>query len=240
MIKKIDTKECLNWNMEMDESVIYVERLSAMFSSRTNEELGRRMSAYMKNNFPFLGIQSPLRKQLTKAFTHEHGYPSSDQLDFVVMECWEQPWRELHYAAMEIASRKVYMSSKKRIDLIKKMIITNSWWDTVDFIAGNMAGPWFQQHPERTKAVTGAWMNSGNIWLQRSALLFQLKYRKNTDEELLYEYIRRLRGEPDFFIRKAIGWALREYAKTNPFSVKSFVVSEDLSALSRKEALKHF
>jgi 3-methyladenine DNA glycosylase AlkD len=127
---------------------------------------------------------------------------------------------------------------KDIIGLLEFMIVNKSWWDTVDGIAGWLVGPLFKKCPELIEPKTTQWMNSGNIWLQRTCLLFQLNYKKSTDTELLFCFIEELSGDTSFWIRKAIGWVLREYSKTNPDAVLKFVNSHQLSSLSRKEALK--
>ena len=118
------------------------------------------------------------------------------------------------------------------------MIITKSWWDTVDRIASRLVGFYFREHKELIEPYTEKWMYYGNMWLQRTALLFQLKYKKETDTDLLFGYIQALAESPEFFIQKAIGWALREYSKTAPKTVKQFVDSTLLAPLSKREALK--
>jgi len=118
------------------------------------------------------------------------------------------------------------------------LIINKSWWDTVDYIASNLVGPYFRIYPEKIAPVTSHWMESRNMWLQRTCLLFQLKYRGDTDTGLLTGFIEQLKDSKEFFIRKAIGWSLREYSKTNPEFVISFVRNNHLSGLSEREALK--
>lgn len=220
------------------EAIEYANALQAHFAPYANQYNAGRMSKYMLNKFEFFGIPSPLRKQLTSGFIAMNGIPSPQQLDETVRIIWQMEQRELHYAIMEIASRKPFMEDSERIHLFEFMITTNSWWDTVDYIASNLAGAWLIKHKQSNGAVTNGFMSSGNIWLQRTALLFQLKYKKNTDQELMFGYIRQLKGSKEFFIRKAIGWALREYSKTNPGSVVKFTQETELSTLSKREALK--
>lgn len=113
-----------------------------------------------------------------------------------------------------------------------------SWWDSVDHIASEWLGSYFKQFPEKIAAVTGKWNRSDNIWLQRSSIMFQKSYKKDTDTVLLASYILHCKDSDEFFIRKAIGWALREYSKTDPGWVKKFVQQQALSPLSKREALK--
>jgi 3-methyladenine DNA glycosylase AlkD len=121
---------------------------------------------------------------------------------------------------------------------IEKLVTTKSWWDTVDFLASNAAGPWFRKFPEKKSEITSRWNASENFWLQRMSILFQLKYKAETDTKILRSYILPLMESKEFFIRKAIGWALREYAKTDPKFVSKLVKELPLSPLSKKEAMK--
>jgi len=122
---------------------------------------------------------------------------------------------------------------------LEQLIVQKSWWDTVDGLASWIIGTYFQLYPQTVVGVTEKWMNSGNMWLQRTSLIFQLKYKKNTDTQLLSNYILRLADRKEFFIRKAIGWVLREYSKTNKQWVKNFIQTNKLSALSYREASKY-
>ncbi|NTW24171.1 MAG: DNA alkylation repair protein [Lentimicrobium sp.] len=216
----------------------YASALQAHFALNSNAEYAGRMSKYMLNKFEFFGIPSPQRKQLTTQFIQLNGLPAAEQLDETVRLVWQLPQRELHYAIMEIAARKANLDDEERINLYRYMITNKSWWDTVDYIASNLAGAWLAKHKQMTGKVTGEFMQSGDMWLQRTALLFQLKYKGNTDHELLFRYIREVSSSKEFFIRKAIGWALRELSKTNPKLVLNFTNSIELSNLSRREALK--
>ena len=124
------------------------------------------------------------------------------------------------------------------IDLYEKLIIQKSWWDSVDGLAATQVGGHFKKYPGLIGEYTAKWMDSGNIWPQRTCLLFQLKYKDNTDFELLTSFIEPLAGSKEFFIRKAIGWALRQYSKFNPQVVVDYLEVQQLSNLSRREALK--
>lgn len=220
------------------EARVYSETLQKHFAANANAWNAGRMSKYMLNQFDYFGIQSPLRKKLAAEFIAAYGLPAPEQLDETVKLVWQMPQRELHYVIMEICSRKIFLADDNRIELYKFMITGNSWWDTVDYIAANLVGAWLTGHKNQTIAVTTGFMESGNLWLWRTALLFQLKYRKSADFGLLSRFIEELSGSNEFFIRKAIGWALREYSKSNPQAVLEFVSGHQLSALSKKEALR--
>jgi len=130
------------------------------------------------------------------------------------------------------------MWTKSSIKLIEHCIVHKSWWDTVDGIASDWLGTYFKQFNEQIILITSSWNKNSNIWLQRSSILFQKSYKKTTDTALLSSHILHLKDSKEFFIRKAIGWALREYSKTNPEWVIQFVTKNKLSPLSEKEALK--
>ncbi|MEN8224202.1 MAG: DNA alkylation repair protein [Bacteroidota bacterium] len=216
----------------------FLQPLISSFENHANPEKGTQMRAYMKDQFDYLGLQSPLRKELAKKFYAEQGYPQPEELEAVVQECWKLPYREYKYFAMELMVKMKKKAGHEAIHLYEKLITDESWWDTIDLIAPSLVGYHLQQYPEERNAYINKWIASGNIWLQRSCILFQLKYKSDTDTHLLTAIILKLKDSKEFFIRKAIGWALREYSKTDPGFVVRFVQSHDLSGLSHREALK--
>lgn len=119
------------------------------------------------------------------------------------------------------------------------MITTKSWWDSVDTIASNSLGIYFKQFPRQQKIITQKWSDSDNIWLMRSTIIFQLKYKKEVDFELLSQLIRKYQSINEFFIQKSIGWSLRQYSKFNPDAVRDFLYENKLSGLATKEASKY-
>jgi 3-methyladenine DNA glycosylase AlkD len=129
--------------------------------------------------------------------------------------------------------------TRDTIKLIEYCIVHKSWWDTVDYLNSYGSGMYFKKFPELKEALTSGWNRSGNIWLNRSSLLFQLKYKTETDTELLGRYIKRLSSSKEFFIQKAIGWVLREYSKTDAAWVRRFIRENKLAALSVKEGSKY-
>jgi len=137
-----------------------------------------------------------------------------------------------------LVEKSIKHVNKDFISVIEFMITNKAWWDTVDMIATHHVAALFRRFPEMIPVYTKKWLNSQNIWLQRTALLFQLKYKDKTDTTLLFDMIRKLAGHKDFFIRKAIGWVLREYSKTAPDAVIQFIDQNQLSPLSKREALK--
>jgi len=195
--------------------------------------------AYMRNQFEFFGIQTPIRRQISKEI-FQAGLPEIDALPIIIRDAWAQSEREFQYFAIELAGAMKNQWLPDMVPLIEKMITQKSWWDSVDHIATWILGPYFQKYPNQIKDVTYKWNQSDNFWLQRSSIMFQKSYRSKTDTKLLTDYILHCAGSKEFFIQKAIGWALREYAKTNADWVKKFVKTHELPVLSKREALKHF
>lgn len=216
----------------------YVKEMTDHLSDRADKEKARPMEKYMKNHFKFLGIKSPELNQLLKDFFKENGLPEPSIFKETVHELWQLPEREYQYAALRMIDKIKIDFEKEDIIFLEDLTTSKSWWDTVDHIAPNYIGMLFKKHPEMIKKYTTKWTASDNIWLQRTAVLFQLKYKQETDTEVLFDCIEKCMDSNEFFVRKAIGWALREYSKTNPDGVIQFVDNRSLSALSKREALK--
>ncbi|MBK9207902.1 MAG: DNA alkylation repair protein [Anaerolineales bacterium] len=198
------------------------------------------MKKYMRDQFEYLGIKSPQGAALMRTFIKEHGLPPLDQLDEIVRDLWALPQREFQYAAMTLMSKFEKKVEPEFITTIEYLITTKSWWDTVDLLAGHAVGSHFKRFPNVREKYLKKWRKSDNFWLRRTTLLFQLGYKKETDFDLLCELVHENLGSDEFFINKAIGWALRQYAHTNPAPVKKFVkATKELHPLSRREALKN-
>ena len=214
------------------------EELQKAFETNANPDDSAPMERYMKNHFRFLGLKSPVRKDLQKEFIKKAKLlPDKEFVDLIRL-LWNQPYREYQYTACDLLDR-----NKKKIPLnyvteFEWLITTKSWWDSVDGIVPRSLGYYFLNYPEQIEKHIPRWVSQKNIWLQRAAILFQLKYKEKTNTELLFEVILELMNTNEFFVNKAIGWALREYSKTNPKEVAIFVAANKLSNLSRREALK--
>jgi len=216
----------------------YIIPLSQAFEKSRNEENAFFMKKYMKGQYEYFGIKSPERREIMRDFLQNYGLPDVQETNKITKEFWQLPQREYQYVIMDILGRMAKKAEKERIDLYEYLVVNKSWWDTVDYIASNLVGVHLQKYPELIKPYTLKWMDFGNMWLQRTSLLFQLKYKKTTDLNLLTDYILRLQGSKEFFINKAIGWILREYSKTDALWVVDFVKKNQLAPLSHREALK--
>lgn len=216
----------------------YIRSLKENFEKNANSENAKPMAKYMKNLFPFLGIKTPQRKVLFKDFMKENGLPRLSELKEVTLELWNLPEREFQYVAIGLLRKFAKKWDADFIDLLEKIITEKSWWDSVDGIASWLVGSHFKRFPEKRDEYIAKWMKSGNMWLQRTCILFQLGYKEKTDVLLLGGVIKSLAGSDEFFIQKAIGWALREYSKTDSQAVINFVENNELPKLSKREAYK--
>ena len=204
-------------------------------------ERAAQMEAYMRNKFRFYGITSVPRKELLKDFYNKHKLQFDDKkilISFIEV-AWNEEFRELQYCAQDLAIRKKRLFDASDLPFFESLIVRKSWWDTVDAIASNLVGHVLSKDKSAISFWAEKWIGDENIWLKRTAILFQLKYKKDTDFELLSDLISREADHPDFFIRKSCGWALREYSKTDPKSVREFLKTRQFSPLTVKEASKY-
>lgn len=195
-------------------------------------------SAYMKHKFRYLGVSSPKRRLISKNIIKQFPVESIKQVLKLVLQLWKMPEREYQYFAIDLLAAYRKQWNMDVLSVIEHCITHKSWWDTVDAISSDWTGPYFRRFPELIP-VTEEWNVSSNIWMVRSSLLFQKKYKTATDVQLLSRYILHAAGTKEFFINKAIGWALREYSYTNEAFVEEFVNQyPQLHPLSKREALK--
>ena len=216
----------------------FVKGIQKSFQIHANPELAMGMKAYMLHQFDFLGIKAPLRDQLTNTYLKSNSLENWEALEIVMKELWSLPQREFQYFAIDVLKKHKSLWTPHSIHLMEYCIGEKSWWDSVDGIASEWLGTYFIQFPALVPKVPNRWNKSNNMWLQRSSILFQKAYKINTNLELLTKYILHCKDSQEFFIRKAIGWALREYSKTNPVWVSQFVAKNTVSNLSVREALK--
>ncbi len=217
----------------------YTASLKTLFEENADPAQAGPMKKYMRDQFDYLGIKSPQFKELMKEFIAAKGMPPIKELDAILRDLWALPQREFQYAATSLLGRSEKQLPSGIIRTIEYMIVHKSWWDTVDTISGGVLGVHFRRYPEVRQKYLAKWRASENFWLRRATILFQLNYKQETDFKLLSEIIRENLGSKEFFINKAIGWSLRQYARVDPEAVKQFVEATPLHPLSRREALKH-
>ncbi|MFJ9623020.1 DNA alkylation repair protein [Streptomyces sp. NPDC101181] len=217
-----------------------LERLTAAYAPAADPVRAEAAAAYMRHVAPFLGIPAPRRRALSRTVQTGAGRPDERDCAAIALRCWRLPEREYHYFAVDFLRRHVGRCSSGFLPVLRHLVSTVPWWDTVDLLAAHVAGPLVAADPALGREMD-RWIDDENLWVARTALLHQLRYRESTDAERLFGYCLRRAGHPDFFVRKAIGWALREYARTDPAAVRDFVdgARDRLSPLSVREALKH-
>ncbi|MGW1214231.1 DNA alkylation repair protein [Streptomyces sp. NPDC002499] len=217
-----------------------LERLTAAYAGAADPERAAAMRAYMKDVAPFLGLTTPVRRALSR--TVEDGLPRPAEADCtaIALRCWQLPEREYQYFAVDYLRRHARVCTSGFLPVARHLVSTVPWWDTVDALAAHVVGGLVAA--DRKLALDmDAWIGDDDLWIARTALLHQLRYKERTDTERLFAYCLRQSGHPDFFIRKAIGWCLREYAKTDPEAVREFLARERerFAPLSVREALKN-
>ena len=215
----------------------YLELITEIFVDAGDPIRAEQQRVYMKNQFEYCGLAAPQWLAMAKEIFVTHGMYSGKQLEQFVKLCFDQDYREIQYVGIEMMQRMLPEQNKSWIRVLETCIKTNSWWDTVDWLA-KLTGMHFKRFPELQHEYAYKWIASDNMWLQRVAIIHQLFYRETTDEKLLFEMIRRVADRKEFFLRKACGWALRQHAKTNPKGVERFLAKNTLSNLSVREARK--
>lgn len=216
-----------------------IHALERLYNEHADADYAQWSIKYMRNQFDFLGIRTPIRRKLTKQFLKENGMPSKEELQTVILTLWEKPEREYQKAALDILENTKKNLTPADMPWLVSLLKSKSWWDTIDVLSPHIFGYMFLQYPELVSLYPDQWIDDDYIWLQRSAILYQLYYKENMNEKRLYDYILRQAPSDEFFVQKAIGWVLREYAKTNASSVQLFVSQNQLKPLSKREALKH-
>lgn len=204
-------------------------------------ELAPGMQAYMKSAMPYLGVRRPEVRRLVRAVEKAHPLSSEGALTAAVTELWDRAtYREQQYAATELlnTARTRRHPPAGRLVLVRRLMVEGAWWDHVDELS-HRVGELLTEHPDVIRPQLLAWSSGDDPWLRRSSIICQLGFRDRTDLDLLTRAIGANSAEPGFFLRKAIGWALREYARTDPDWVRAFVAAHTLSPLSVREALKH-
>lgn len=215
-----------------------VGRLRGAFEPAADPDRATGAAAYMRHQFGFLGVSTPVRRRLAREALRGLPGPSEPQLAAAARALWAQPEREFQHAGCDYLRAHVGVAGPSFVPVLRELVTNKAWWDTVDVLAAHTAGPLVRQHPE-VVATMDAWAGDEDLWVARTALLHQLTYKDATDERRLFDYCRLRAAERDFFIRKAIGWALRQYSAVAPDAVAAFVAETPaLSALSVREAMR--
>ncbi|MGW1916644.1 DNA alkylation repair protein [Streptomyces sp. NPDC002076] len=217
-----------------------LEQVTAVFPAAADPGRAGPMRAYTRDVAPFLGIPTLDRRALSR--TVLAGTPRPDEADCtaIALCCWALPGREYHYFAVDHLRRHAGRCSSGFVPVTRHLVTTVPWWDTVDPLAAHVVGRLVAADPGLT-ADMDAWITDGDLWLVRTALLHQPARKESTDTDRLFTYCLLQSGHPDFFVRKAIGWALREYAKTGPEAVRAFLARERgrFAPLTVREALEN-
>jgi 3-methyladenine DNA glycosylase AlkD len=215
-----------------------VDRLRERLAIVADPGRAEAMAAYMRHQFPFLGVPSPQLKLALRAV--QPGRLGQAELTTVSRRLWQLPEREYQYAACALLSRFAKGCGPDFLEVAHDLIVTRSWWDTVDPLASHTVGTLVRQHSQLVTTMD-EWVRSENIWLARTAILYQLRYKEATDADRLFRYALIKADHPDFFMRKAIGWALRQYAWVAPEAVRAFVQAHEakFSGLTKRQALKN-
>ena len=218
-----------------------VELIRAELRAQADPERAPGMQAYMKSSMPYLGVQVPNVRRLTRAAALRYPPADLEGLRQSAAAVWRNAeFREERYAATELTGLRMATGRLELLGLWREMIVTGAWWDHVDAVAHRI-GDLLAAHRDQITPLLRDWSRDPDRWLRRSSIICQLSLKSRTDVSLLQEVITVNAADPEFFVRKAIGWALRDYARTDPDWVRSFVTdrADVLSPLSRREALKH-
>ncbi|HYD11514.1 MAG TPA: DNA alkylation repair protein [Allosphingosinicella sp.] len=220
------------------------ETLRAGLAAVADPNRAPGMQAYMKSAMPYLGVSAVPLRQVCKAVFKDRSWPDSTAWQKDVLALWRgATHREERYAAIELSGVRAARAFQRMdaLGMYEEMIVTGAWWDIVDWIAGHRLWAILENDRPAMRRTMLGWSRDPDMWKRRSAILCQLRARQKTDLDLLYACIEPSLDSKHFFLRKAIGWALRQYAWTDPEEVRRYVAANEdrLSGLSRREALKN-
>ncbi len=200
-----------------------IDFIDSELRSVADPEKAIEMKAYMKDIAPYYGVPSPIRKSISKGLWSEFSKRIRHDWRHLVVELWMMDQRECQYLAMDLMMKIKRSIIEEDIELFEKLIKTKSWWDTVDFLASNMIGSYFEKFPKNKDEFIQRWSEGENIWLIRTSLIYQLKFKERTDFNEIKRIILMHQESKEFFINKAGGWALRQYSKFNKEAVQEFM-----------------
>lgn len=203
-----------------------------------NEENAIAMAQYMKNRFPFAGVPKPQRAFLQKSLLTASKNWSVEDVLVEITTYYQKEEREYQYLAIDLAQKNVRRFSFEELEKLLVLTAQKEWWDSIDSWR-KFFGTWVLQYPEKLEAVFLLFDQQPDFWLRRIAITLQLQFKEKTDRELLKKAIEYDMNTEEFFIQKAIGWALREYSKTNPEWVRQVLLNQHFSKLATREASKY-
>lgn len=217
-----------------------VKYIQSSFKKLADKQKSVEMAAYMKTTMPFYGIQKPDRSPIYKTIKKDFKPETQKEYEAFVLGLWNLPHREEKYTALEVALQHKNFITTDSLDLYEQLIREGAWWDFVDVIAVHLVGQTLLDERKKVKPLMDKWIKDDDMWIRRTAILSQNKHKKETDEKMLFDYCKKRMHEREFFIAKAIGWALREYSYTNPRAVKQFLKenANELAPLSVREGGK--
>ena len=222
----------------MDSLVEYVQ---AELTARADPEKAPKMAAYLKTDMPFYGVQAAGCREIVRDLKKQFAPQSPDEYRHMVETLWSLPHREEKYVAISFARSHQQFITLEQLDLYRRLIVEGAWWDFVDTVASGLVGRVLLADREGLRPTLDEWIDGNDMWLRRAAIISQLDHKDQTDVDMLFDYCLRRAHEKEFFIRKAIGWALRQYARTDPDAITTFLLEhrDELSGLSFREAAKH-
>jgi 3-methyladenine DNA glycosylase AlkD len=214
------------------------KQVSNLFRINADEENAKQMSRYLKNKFEFYGIKQKLRSELEKPFLQKQNLPPLNDISNVVNSCWEHPKREMQFFALDFLTKYTKQMNPDHLYYFEGLVQQKSWWDTVDYISTRLSGEVLKRFPNEIESFGKRWVEHNNMWVNRMGILFQLKYKENSNQTLLFNACLRHAKSKEFFIQKVIGWVLREYGKTYPNEVEDFINKNNFAPLSVREGLR--
>ena len=226
--------------MSIDSATVS-EFVSGELQKHANPTNAVQMQAYLKTEMPFYGVKSPTLNSIVKDVKESFQITTQAEYNDVILHLWSLSHREEKYVSVKLAIKCRKFITLDALPVFEKMIREGQWWDFIDPISTNLIGKLLEKYPTEMNSILDKWIEDEDMWIRRSAILSHLKHKENTDQERLFEYCLKCAREKEFFIRKAIGWALREYSKTKPEVISNFIQEHDetLSNLSKREGMKH-
>jgi 3-methyladenine DNA glycosylase AlkD len=217
-----------------------VDRVRTALTTVADPSAVEPMQAYMKGRFCFLGVKTPARRLATADLLTAARTSTPEVLLQFAEDCWKEDEREFQHVAADALKEGHRQLDARHLNALASLVVSKSWWDTVDVLASWPVGSIVQNHPESVVVMDG-WVDDADMWMTRTAILHQLRRKRTTDVDRLFAFALRRGADTEFFIRKAIGWSLRQYAHVEPDRVAAFVATNQsgLSPLTRREALKN-